>query len=159
MDLSIGFRCLVRRLPLASFLVCQLAAAATDTGTLTEGGGNLGMCALTPPIAVILGIGYDNTLFGSYSPTALSGGKTLNYVMDVLDVCNGAKTATVGVSGFTSNPGISWLTSIACNGVTHSGTSGTFSYFPGSPGTGVWTWGTGQFGFSAGSYTCKIIHS
>ena len=97
---------------------------------------------------------------GSYSPTGLGGGRTVAF-LDEISYCDlSVVEGSLSVSGFTSNPGKSWLTTVTCNGVTQSAASATFSYFP-SDGSTLWQWPTG-FGFKdipAGTnISCTIIH-
>lgn len=108
--------------------------------------------------------GYDSSSsilsFGSYSPTGLGGGRTVTF-LDELGFCDLAGVeGSLSVSGFTSNPGKSWLTSVTCNGVTQTAASATFSYFP-SDGSTLWQWPAG-FGFKdipAGTnISCTIVH-
>jgi hypothetical protein len=62
------------------------------------------------------------------------------------------------VSGFSSNPGQSWLSSVTCNGVTNSGSTAGFSY---SSGVATWEWVRlfGLFSEIGLSVSCTIVHS
>lgn len=133
------------------------ALAATDIGTLTKGstvqscGGGIQVLS-----------GYISSLTGSYSPTGLTGGNAVSAVYDGTAVqCLPLTTYSVlTVSGFSSNPGSSWLTSITCNGVTRAAASAGFSY---SSGNAYWFWTYQQFGFSSLSngtnVGCTIVHN
>jgi hypothetical protein len=107
--------------------------------------------------------GYDGSSsfsFGSYSPTGLGGGRTVAF-LDELSFCDSAGIeGSLSVSGFTSNPGKSWLTSVTCNGVTQPAASATFTYFP-SDGSTLWQWpaGFGLKNIPAGTNIgCTIVH-
>lgn len=131
------------------------AFASTDNGTLTVGrttvscgGPTLTFSGYSVPLAI-----------GSYSPTGLTGGKTVTGVWDLTGGCG--TSSTLQVSGFSSNPGSSWLTSITCNGVTNLASAvSTFSY---SGGGASWTWNSTTFGIWAKSVganvSCTIVHS
>jgi len=109
------------------------ADAATDNGTLTIGRAIIPVPA--PGCSTLSG--YAGSWFGSYSPTGLSGGKTVSSVYDMA-YCgmSGGYTSILVVSGFAQDPGQSWLTSLTCNSATKSGTSAfTFDY--GVVGSGV----------------------
>ena len=130
-----------------------LAVASTDNGTLTAGFAVSGLCSGVHPIT---SRGYISGGIGSYSPTGLTGGKTVFAVYDhgPTPPCI-PSIAQLSVSGFVSDPGSSWFTSITCNGVTNT-TISTYFY---SAGEATWTFGT-QFGFASGSnYSCSIAHN
>jgi hypothetical protein len=132
----------------------QVALASTDNATLHVGsespGGNCG--GIIPE-----DFGYDS-LFGSYSPTGLTGGETVAGVIDI-QAC-GVTSGILSVSGFSSDLGKLWLTSITCNGVTKTASAATnYSY---SSGTASWTWSASAFGFSSKvgtNVSCSITHS
>ena len=141
---------------IASFSIMpMLALAASDAGVITVGdlvGAPICWWGYVP--------GY-----GSYSPTGLTGGETVAFLADVsiggLNTCTGPVAANFEVSGFSSDPGQSWLTSVTCNGVTKTGTTAAgYSY---STGIAHWTWGAGTaFGFRAKvgqQLSCTITHS
>lgn len=135
------------------FCAAQVANAASDNGTLTKG-------QLSSGCNRYYGFGGG---YGSYSPTGLTGGKTVGSIADwVILPCSGTGAAYsyILVSGFSSSPGSAWLTSVTCNGVTKTGASASFSY---NSGSAVWTWGGLSFGFSSLSYgtnvSCTIVHS
>ena len=130
-----------------------LANAATDAGTVTTGVAYWGPCMPIPNYAY----GYFSGVMGSYSPTGLTGGDTVYGVYDVQTFggCS-SNVSILIVSGFSSNPGSSWLTSITCNGVTNSASSASFVY---SGGMGSWHW-SHLFGLSGKtSASCSITHS
>ena len=132
----------------------MVASAATDNGTVTIGGANWGSCGMPPGQ---IAEGYFSGVTGSYSPTVLTGGRTVYGVYDVLVFfCSGVNTSILIVSGFSSDPGKGWLTSITCNGVTNPSSFASYSY---SGGMGSWHWTT-LFGFSGKtSASCSITHS
>jgi len=153
MGLRSAFRSLLMLAVVASAASSQLALAASDTGTLLVGATSGGACHQ------ILS-GFDSPLsVGSYSPTGLTGGKTVTVVVDSLFPFGGCSNFSgLNVSGFSSDPGKSWLTSITCNGVTDSGSSASYGY---SGGLASWTWSTlfGFTGHSGTNYSCTIVHS
>ena len=133
----------------------QLGMAASDTGTLLVAQ-KAGVCGG----GVILYDGYVSVFsIGSYSPTGLTGGKTVDSVADELATC----TPTISISflaidGFSANPGQSWLTSATCNGVTNNGSAATYSY---SSGIAQWVWST-KFNLSSENgmnVSCTIVHN
>lgn len=128
------------------------AFAATDNGTLTSGGSSFGPCGEFQTV----GDGYYSSLMGSYSPTELTGGNTLFGIYDVIRPgCTNPGNSSIIVSGFSSNPGSSWLTSVTCNGVENTAGSASFTY---SSGQAIWSWSK-LFGFSgSGNYSCSIVH-
>lgn len=133
----------------------QLAFASSDTGTLLVGATSGGVC-----LQIISG--YDSPIsVGSYSPTGLTGGKTVTLIIDsaFFEPQSGcpANFSGINVSGFSSNPGQSWLTSVTCNGVTNTGSSAGYSY---SGGLASWSFSK-LFGFTGGSghnFSCTIVH-
>lgn len=127
-----------------------------DSGTMTEG--------IRTTININGGPdttyrGYDIGSFGSYTPTGLTGGKTLAGFYDVGACPTGVCPATNGVvlvSGFTSDPGSSWLISATANGVTKLGSSAGVYFY--SNGNATWSWGS-TFGFSgSGTVTTTESH-
>lgn len=125
-------------LPLLSLVFAsQPAIAATDVGTLTVGHTAQAGC-------FTLISGFASGVYGSYAPAGLTGGKTVNSVFDRASSC--VPGVGFSVSGFSSNPGTTWLTSITCNGVTNNGGSAGFSY---SGGVAFWGWGANYFGFNS----------
>lgn len=142
------------RLTLVAVLgVSQLAiAASTDNGTLTVGIGSGGVCGGFP----LIDVGYVAALsIGSYSPTGLTGGKTVRVL---LDYASCSLISELNVGGFSSNPGKNWLVSVTCNGVTNSGSAASYFYTAG--GVAGWQWNQ-QFGFSGSGTTvsCTIVHN
>ena len=157
-----GAHRLIQRLSLSlitcAFFAPILAVASSDNGSLIAGTrATIFFCMVGPLQLFYSGNGYLSGAEGAYAPTGLTGGKT---VFQIEDLVHSACTshAELGVEGFTSNPGQSWLTSIECNGVTLTGSSATFTY-DSSTGAAGWAWSS-KFGFSSGSgYSCTINHS
>jgi len=126
------------------------AGAATDNGTL-DAGIHIIQNGCVP--AQIL-VGYLPGLSaGSYSPTALTGGKTITALYDY-NCFNGMSWAQLQVSGFSSDPGLNWLTSVTCNGVIRTPYSYTYR------GANV-SWRFSPLGLSAtaGPVSCSITHN
>lgn len=140
----------------ASTVASQLAMAASDSATLLVGGGSAS-CPDGPGISNIDGY-VPGLPIGSYSPTGLTGGKTVAVVMDRTTNCIGMSSiAVLEVSGFASSPGANWLSSITCNGVTNNATTSLFSYVA---GTGYWVWFQ-PFGLLSKvgiNVSCTIVH-
>lgn len=132
----------------------QLAtASSSDSATLTAGHESSG-CGGAARIVIT---GFTSGSFGSYSPTALTGGESVSGVTDSTSYgCSSVYRSLAVISGFSSNPGKSWLISITCNGVDLTGAgSANFSYLSGQA---YWNWTT-PFGFTSGSvYSCTITH-
>ena len=134
--------------------------SSTDNGTMTVGGTTF-ICPSGLPSAFrgySSGVATPPGSIGSYTPTALTGGRTLRSFYDVAlsnPQCP-PKRGIVQVGGFAANPGSSWLVSAKCNGVTQTGASATFGY---ASGIATWSWLT-LFGFtSPGTLTCTVIHN
>ena len=156
-------RALVRRLlyfaVVGSLLITpMLSSAATDNGTLLVGH----LVVTLPPSMTCLFIidGYHSeALIGSYSPTGLTGGQTVSDLEDDYH-CNGTYLETFFVvTGFSADPGKSWLTSVTCNGVTNSVGSSTYDGY--SSGRAQWHW-TNAFGLNSKvgtNVSCSIVHS
>lgn len=131
----------------------QPAFAATDNGTLTVGSVTLpfGTCGTTTQKGFSSGAS-----FGSYSPTGLTGGRTVVHLVDSIS-CSGV--SILQVSGFSSDPGSSWLTSITCNGVTRAPPPNAYSY---GSGSAQWVW-YATFGFlsmtDGTNVSCTIVHN
>lgn len=123
--------------------VTASTAGHNDAGTMTEGGISSG------PINII-GFFHGTINYGSYTPTALTGGKTL------IDFVDADSNGTVEVSGFTSDPGAGWLLSATGRGVTKQASAAVYSY---SAGTATWEWTNSVFGFqTSGTTSCIITH-
>ncbi len=114
----------------------------------------------------LLNMGWEcHAGMGSFSPTSLTGGKTLVDLSergyDSYPDCDNsaAVSSTVTVSGFSMDPGISWLVSVTCDRITFKGKSVDYSY---SSGNATWVW-RGGFGHlskvSGVTVSCSISHS
>lgn len=139
---------------LASLSVAPLdAMAASDNGTITVGSSiTAGICSW----------GYLPPTYGSYSPSGLTGGKTVAELFAIVvgPSCTGTINGQLLVSGFASNPGQSWLTSVACNGTTKTGASATYTYSSGS-GAAQWSWAETSWGFPSkvgSQLACTVVH-
>jgi hypothetical protein len=121
----------------------------TDIGVLTIGHAYDGQCG-----------GHGFQYSGYNSPTGLTGGKTVKLVADFAQTFCGLNLSFLKVSGFSTNPGSGWLTSITCNGVTNSPASGSFSF---SGDTGHWQWFGRPFGLAplanGTNVSCSIVHN
>lgn len=152
---NIGIKNSILLTAMSSVLIPAVSLAASDVGTLLVGQ----RFNTLPPRCITEDWGYAAGEFGSYSPTGLTGGRTVDAVYGVGGCGGSDSTATLAVTGFTSNPGQAWLTSITCNGVALIGTAAA-SYFY-SAGQATWNWGT-PFGLSSkvgSNVSCTIVHS
>lgn len=135
-----------------------LAAAASDAGTLFVGKLVISNLPITPCVWIDYGYKSGPT-FGSYSPTGLTGGKTVDEIDDTT-ACSGTYLdSLVLISGFSADPGKTWLTSVTCNGVTNdSSSASSYTY---TSGEATWEW-TQSFGLPAkvgNNVTCTVVHS
>ena len=136
-----------------------LALAASDTGTLQVGH----QVVLILRVDVCIS-GYASPV-GSYSPTGLTGGETVGAIYDVNTVNALCSNFVSGhdsyfhASGFSTDPGQTWLTSVTCNGIAKTGASATYSY---SSGTAIWAWSS-DFSLrsiaSGTNVSCTISHN
>ena len=104
--------------------------------------------------------------FGSYSPNILTGGVKVTGLFDFYDGCPVPPYVQIGffsASGFSSDPGASWLGSITCGGSgkpTRYGSGANYSY---SNGAAIWWWNNGPFNLpTTGEGTqvwCQIVHN
>jgi hypothetical protein len=132
----------------------------TDIGVLTIGHAYDGQCGghglQYSGYNAALSIGSS---VGSYSPTGLTGGKTVVLAADFAQQFCAVNLSFLKVSGFSTNPGSGWLTSITCNGITNSPASGSFSF---SGDTGYWQWSGRPFGLAplanGTNVSCAIVH-
>ena len=119
----------------------NIAAAASDKGILTVGDTNASFCQ-GPIHLPIPFYGYDKGLStGTYSATGLTGGKIVTYLGDQMpfpSCTSGIAFSAVAVSGFLTNPGRRWLSSVECGGITHT-EAGAFQ-FTYLEGTAWWYW-------------------
>jgi hypothetical protein len=138
-------------------LAVPWASAATDNATLTVGGRQVVPYQLLPPCGTnIRGFNTGTFSTGSYSPTGLTGGKTVITLYDS-GTCT-YTSSTLTVNGFALDPGHLWATSVTCNGVTKQTSTASFTY---TSGSATWTWGS-TFGFNAlvgTNISCSITHS
>jgi|SRR6185437_15556209 len=136
----------------------QLAAASSDAGTLLVGVNYWTACSPTSTLFPYY-YGFSRLMsLGSYSPTGLTGGKTEVEVLDP-GTCTGSGPL-VTISGFSQDPGQSWLSSVKCGSVTNTGTSA--KYYSYSSGTASWLWTTDPFGFSSkvgSNVGCTMVHN
>jgi hypothetical protein len=129
--------------------------SSSDSGALAVATAAWLGCML-PKLNFVYGFVGPRSL-GSYSPTGLTGGETVVAVYDTTGNCVGT-FSDLSVSGFSSSPGSSWLSSITCNGVTNNGSSARFIY---SSGSASWEWSQ-LFGLqskSGSNVSCTIVHN
>jgi hypothetical protein len=141
----------IKRTSLASIIAALLclgfgatANATTDNSTITVGVKSTGFGDW---------YGFDSGVMGSISPTTVTGGEGYAEWFDI-----DTSLSFVAISGFSSDPGQSWLTSAQCYSVTMTGASATYSY---NSGAATWRW-SGAFGFGHVPITnasCVLVHS
>ena len=153
MNTSLSLRHLWLSLVASLSVTPMFAFAASNSGTITVGSGEL------PPSGPCWW-GYLGST-GSYSPTALTGGESVSDLYDISNsTCTSLFRSIIYISGFSSNPGQSWLTSVTCNGVEMTG--GSTSSYSYNSGTAGWAWNTTSgWGFSSevgSKLGCTIVH-
>ena len=141
--------------PIAIIFTSQLAIASSDSGTLTPGSHTVSCIPITHTFTLV---GFA-PIIGSYSPTGLTGGKTVGAIDDETNLGCGVTQSALSIRGFGSDPGSSWLTSITCNGVQNLASAAATYGYDSASGTAGWTWSK-QFGLSNGAQvSCTIVHS
>ena len=116
----------------------------TDTPVMTQGDVEIG------PRGFIAGD------IGSMNPATTSNGYVYNEFADTEQPHGGGYVYTrFGVSGFSTDPGISWLTSAKAGSTTLIGSAATYVF---SAGTATWTWTNGWVFTGSGTIACTIIH-
>jgi len=160
MKLRIAFQTLFVSALACLSIASQVAIAASDAGTLQVGH------AVYPGCSTIVS-GYNSAVsYGSYSPTGLAGGEIVATIIDSVSLSYPACPAysALNVSGFVSNPGAGWLSSITCNGVNNPVSTATFTYLGG--GLATWQWSTlfnltftSQGTVVTGNVSCTIVHN
>lgn len=133
----------------------RTAAAAVDFGTLTRGQVSIGCGGY---------YGYNSTYdAGAYSPNGLAGGNTVSRIYEYFSLfgapgCVPGLWSALTVTGFSADPGASWLNSITCNGTTRTPAGATYVY---SDGVAGWIM-TGSFGLltlpNGNTVGCSIDH-
>lgn len=126
------------------------AIAFTGNATLTVGRVTAG-CA-TPGVNFTLSGYLPSQPIGACSPTGLAGGTVVGSISEVTGLC-AVNGSFLTVSGFSSSPGSSWLTSITCNGVIKSMSSSSYTY---SGGGATWSWAT-SFGLWAKPVASNVL--
>ena len=141
----------------AMLLTCvpmRASATDSDTGTLLVGE-TVYHCIPSNHISGIYGfIGVIGT--GSYSPTGLTGGDTVYAIEDVVPGNCSVTFSALTVSGFSSNPGSTWLSFITCNGVKLTEANAIYAY---SSGEAEWQWSTlfGLMSKNSDNISCTIV--
>lgn len=125
----------------AARTVGYLSLASANTGTLISGTGTDGSGGNYTGFDLVTGTSPTRP-FGSVSPNTFVDGKTFYSASEVAYLIVPSWTDVIRVSGFSSDPGISYCTSFTINGVTNTTASATYVYNPpGYPtGTAQWVW-------------------
>lgn len=140
--------CWLTQAPIAS---AQTPGTVADTPTIVTGGATFG------PEGFSNGTTYGT--FGSISRAKTADGYQYVGFFDTYQNGKvGACTHTIlEVSGFSSDPGQSWLVSAADNGVTFTGSAARYSY---SSGKSTWSWHCGPAFYNKPSPSqATIIHA
>jgi len=93
--------------------------------------------------------GYIFGSLGSMASRTLADGTTI----DQLVSSSGSGTTTLIISGFGSDPGTAYFTSLSVDGTGHTSASASYGY---SGGQATWTW-TGSFLGSSGTRAIIIV--
>jgi len=120
------------------------ASYYTDTFTVTSGSGASGAWHY---------YGYNSGSLGSISPTITTNGLSIVTFEEITNSTSHTSTTDFVVSGFSSDPGSGWLSSvsIAATGQTYNGSSASYTY---SSGTARWIWAA----VSGPSGTVTVVH-
>lgn len=94
--------------------------------------------------------GYDHGIFGTLSPTLLPDGNT---IFSIFRTSPSPFPLDLYITGFSSNPGSHYLTSLFINSTTFLATSATYSY---AAGAANWHWATGT-NFISGNFYSGVI--
>lgn len=122
-------------------LLGAVASAKLDA-TMTEGSD------VDPFDPSIYYYGYNQGIYGSMSSASVAGGYTLTILIDSYD-----GSSACYITGFGSDPGQSFFTSVTVGGV--SKTSASASSYTYSSGTAIWSWAS-LFGLD-GSGTSSVV--
>jgi hypothetical protein len=127
--------------------------------TLTIGTANGGTLINTRGFSSIALGGFTPTTFGSLASATLTGGKTCGSCYDYRDVNGSLYSAIVRISGFSTDPGTTYLYDVTANSVTRTQATATlYSY---SAGTALWEWEDVTtaflFGFAPSGSTSLVI--
>jgi len=129
---------------------------------------NVLAASVTDPFNVTIGVlnanvdGFDLGYYGSTNPTATSDGYTYQQISANSGTCkpNGCTAGNniFSVSGFTSNPGQSWLTSLTVQGCTLTASTATSFSFSG--GVASWVWNPNRCEWSPGTtVSASVVHA
>lgn len=112
-----------------------LSTTLTAGSNVVSGNGEVGYCVTASGVCA--------GSIGSISVSSIPGGYTIEAIEDLH--VSGTIVPKVVITGFSANPGASWLNQVTFNSQTFMGSAATaFSY---ATGTGTWTWTSG-FGFT-----------
>lgn len=112
-----------------------LSTTLTAGSNVVTGNGEVGYCVTPSGVC-------GGSSIGSISVSSIPGGYTIEAIDDVH--LSGTVVPKVVITGFSANPGASWLNKVTFNSQTFMGSAATFSY---ATGTGTWAW-SGGFGFT-----------
>jgi hypothetical protein len=128
---------------------------SSDNGTLTVGLTTVSGCHASGNLTYGF-VAAKGT--GSYSPTGLTGGRTVVAVYDIEAGGCVPSISVVSISGFSSDPGSSWLSSTTCNGIQNIASGASYVY---GSGNASWEW-TQLFGLQSkngSNVSCTIVHN
>lgn len=93
--------------------------------------------------------GYIPSFIGSLSPTTFTpAGFPLLTITGVVDSIGGGIQSYITISGFSTNPGVNFLTSFQWLNDAELAFAGSYLYTPGSPNIATWTFSTGSTVFN-----------
>src|SRR5690606_10534455 len=121
-------------------------------------------CPATDHISVTSGLqvgpyhsrtGVEDPGLGHLSPAALGNGKTVK-ALTLWQIINGTNFVYLRISGFSADPGSTWLTYLQRGTSILNGSSANYSY---SGGTAAWQWMNSSIPLPVGtSVTVTISH-
>lgn len=95
--------------------------------------------------------------FGSLTPSTTVNGKTIESFWSNIGIFSGTVQTYLTVSGFSGNPGASWLQSISVSG-GGTGTGASASFSCSSSTRCTWYWTSTAINAPSGSSTVTIVH-
>lgn len=137
------------------------AAASSDQGTLMSVVNNTNCGSIGQYSLTVTGFDLGFSQGGSYTP-ALTGGETVNALYNLTGqhgpICP-VLGGTIYITGFSANPGMSWLSSVSCNETTLTESGNTHYAYNAGTGTAEWVWPGTYWNIGTGTYSCTIVHN
>lgn len=136
---------------------CSITDGVTSVNTNTVGWSLQNTTPAVWSFSIVAGqndtlIGYYTGVFGSItSGQTLPSGQNIYAVWQDTILPAGTIASGVIISGFSSNPGSAFFTSLAINGKTFVASAATYTYGVAGPGWAEWQWSNDPYGFSSGT--------